>query len=79
MTQEEYYEDIQRQIAAIQPTRPREGLDRLAREAAIDARNFGRRFPRAGQPSMDAPLEEWYREREERWRLMVEELEAREC
>lgn len=77
MTQEEYYADIQQQIAAIQPTRPRKGLDSLAREAAIDARNFGRQFPRAGQPSMDASLEEWYREREVRWRLMVAELEAR--
>lgn len=76
MTREEYYDDIQRQIAAIQPTKPREGLDTLAREAAIDARNFGRQFPRGGQPSMGAPLEEWYRERAVRWRLMVEELEA---
>lgn len=77
MTQEEYYAEIQDRIAAIQPTRPREGLDSLAREAAIDARNFGQQFPRAGQPSMEAPLEEWYREREVRWRMMVEELEAR--
>lgn len=73
---QEYFDAIMPSLLPPKRKRADEELDSIARYAAIDARNFGRQFPRAGQPSPDAPLIEWYREREVRWRLMVEELEA---
>ncbi|MBQ3433753.1 MAG: hypothetical protein IJG24_01760 [Selenomonadaceae bacterium] len=74
---QEYFDEIMPSLLPPKRERTANELDSIARGAAIDARNFGRQFPRYGQPSMDAPLIEWYREKKLRWRLMVEELEAK--
>lgn len=74
---QEYFDEITSSLLPPKRERTADEIDSIARGAAIDARNFGRQFPRVGQPSFDAPLIDWYRERETRWRLMVEELEAK--
>ena len=73
----EYLDDVLAQIEAIQPSRPRpaESLDSIQEMVAVEAKTFGKQYPREGQPALDAPLIEWYRENQLRLKLFAAEME----
>lgn len=50
-------------------------LDTIQKWAAIETKLAARKYPRPGQPAFDAPLEDWYRERDLRNQWEIAECE----
>lgn len=73
---QEYLDAILAQCTPKRP-QPADHLDSIQQVIAVEAKMRGRRNPRKGQPSFNAPLIEWYRENQVRNQLEAAELTAK--
>lgn len=72
---QDYLEAVVAQMMPKQKYPPH--LDTIQKWAAVETKIEARRRPRPGQPDFDAPLEDWYRERDRRNQWYIADCEEK--